>query len=433
MKGRYLYIICVLCFIGIALFLTFNKHSKSGYFNYHSEIWADKAGYYVYLPATFKYNFNASNFPDSIDSRTGNGFLLDKKNSKVITKYTYGVALLQLPFYGMADLLAKPMNYKQDGFSPIYHWSINIAAVFYLVLGLFFLLKFLKSRFDDKASLLTLASIFLATNLFYYSIRDTGMSHIYSFSLFCLFLYLIQITDYLAKSSIWKNLLLGLLVGLIVIIRPTNILFLTAFLFLDVRNNADIFNRIKRLFSFRTAGPILLGSITIVLPQLIYWKYASGSIINYSYNEEGFNWLNPKFLSVWFSTDNGLFLYSPFYLLIIVFLILMVKNRKTNGIYLLILFITISYVFSSWWSWNFGCSFGARSYVEYLAIFSIPIAYAFQKIRNHNTLKIVSFSILLIALIAFNLKLTYSYDGCFYGKGHWDWDWYLELIKSPTK
>jgi len=147
MKAKYLYTIGVLCFIGFTLFLTFNRHSKSGYYNYHSEIWADKAGYYVYLPAALKFNFNPNNFPDSVDIKTGNGFILDQENDKVITKYTYGVALLQMPFFGLAELLAKPLNFKQNGFSPIYHWSINISSVFYLFLGLFFLKKYLGLKF----------------------------------------------------------------------------------------------------------------------------------------------------------------------------------------------------------------------------------------------------------------------------------------------
>ena len=141
MKTRYLYIVGVLCFLGITLFLTFNRHSKSGYFNYHSEIWADKSGYYVYLPAAFKFNFNPNNFPDSIEINTGNGFALDERNGKVITKYTYGVALMQSPFFCLAEILAEPLNFEKNGFSPIYHWCINVASVFYLVIGLIFFVQ----------------------------------------------------------------------------------------------------------------------------------------------------------------------------------------------------------------------------------------------------------------------------------------------------
>jgi hypothetical protein len=43
------------------------------------------------------------NFLDSIDILTGDGFSL--RNGKVITKYTYGVSLLQFPFYLTADIL----------------------------------------------------------------------------------------------------------------------------------------------------------------------------------------------------------------------------------------------------------------------------------------------------------------------------------------
>ena len=433
MRKSYLNIIGIVFFLGIALFLTFNKHSKSGYFNYHSEIWADKAGYYVYLPAAVKFNFNSDNFPDSIDTKTGDGFTLDERNGRVLTKYTYGVALMQLPFFCLADLFAKPLNFENNGFSPIYHWSVNIASVFYLLLGLIFLFKFLNYQFDKQSSLLTIITIFLATNLYYYSIDETGMSHVYSFSLFSIFLYFLRITNYINKYGIWQNLTFGLLIGLIILIRPTNVLFVSTFLFLDINSQSEIFLRIKRLFHFKTLITITIGVLLIALPQILYWNYASGSFLDYSYGNEDFNWMNFKLLNTWFSPNNGLFIYTPFYLLVIVLLFLMIKNKKENGIYLLVLFLTISYTFSSWWAWSFGCSFGARSYVEYLSVFSIPIAYLFFKTKKLNAIKIASLVTLVIVLILFNLKMIYSYDDCFYGKNAWDWSWYIELVTSPTK
>src|SRR5690554_5459863 len=96
--GRILAWMGVLAFTALVIFLSFNRHSKSGYFNYHSEIWADKAGYYVYLPAAFKFNFDSRQFPDSIQIKTGGGFELLQDQQKVVTKYPYGVALLQAPF-----------------------------------------------------------------------------------------------------------------------------------------------------------------------------------------------------------------------------------------------------------------------------------------------------------------------------------------------
>lgn len=423
----------ILCFTGIFIFLAFNRHSNSGYFTYHSEIWSDKAGYYVYLPAALKFDFNPQNFPDSIDTKTGGGFFLDFDNNKIRTKYTYGVALLQIPFFLLADALAKPLGYNQNGFSPIYHWSINVASVFYLMLGLLFLTAFLKTYFSTNKIYLVVLSVFLATNLFYYSLDETGMSHVYSFSLFSIFLYLLRRTNYLAEHTVFKVFSFGILCGLIVLVRPTNILFLSTFLFLDIKNVDEILIRLKRLVDLRSIFPVVLGLTIVIIPQLIYWKYSEGSFLKYSYGKEGFNWSNPKILHTWFSPNNGLFLYTPFFFLILGCLFSMLKDKMKNGVYLITFFFVLSYVLSTWWDWSFGCSFGSRSYVEYLALFSLPFAYVATSITLKNKIKFISFWFLILILIGFNLKLIYSYDGCYYGQSNWDWHEYINLVISPTK
>ncbi len=422
-----------ICLTGVALFLTFNRHSKSGYFNYHSEIWVDKAGYYVYLPAALKYGFNPDRFPDSIDYRTGLGFRLDHEHGKVLTKYTYGVALMQLPFFLFADIMAKPLDFKPDGFSPIYHWSLNVASVFYLVIGFFFLGKYLRFHFSDKIITLVLLTLFLATHLYYYSIDETGMSHVYSFSLFSVFLYLLEKTGFLKNTEILERVIFGIICGLIVLIRPSNVLFLTAYLFLDSGSFLIIIERIKRFFNVHIFFPVCIGGLLIVVPQFVYWHYASGSPFIYSYGSEGFNWTSPKTLQTWFSPDNGLFLYVPIFILIVASLILMIRSRKENGWYLLGLFLVLSYLFSSWYEWDFGCSFGARSFVEYLAILSIPVAILYQKASEAGTRKKLAVGLLILVFAIYNLKMTYSYDGCFQGSKNWDWKAYARHLTSPTK
>lgn len=99
MPKKFVHILLWTLFAGAMLFLAMNRHSRSGLFNYHSEIWGDKAGYYVYLPAALKYGFDPAAFPDSMDVKTGYGFRLDSAQGTVVTKYFYGTALMQLPFY----------------------------------------------------------------------------------------------------------------------------------------------------------------------------------------------------------------------------------------------------------------------------------------------------------------------------------------------
>ena len=431
MKNQnYSWLIWVLLY-GVLIFLTLNKHSKSGYFNYHSEIWADKAGYYVYLPAAFKYNFEANQFPDSIDVNTGNGFVLDFKSNTVQTKYTYGVSLMQLPFYGLAEMATYFMDVPNDGFSPINHLSVNFSAITYFLLGLILLFHILRDTFNKRTAIWTLLFIFLGTNLYYYVISATGMSHVYSFFLFSAILFLLKKSEFLKKSNPLNLILFGLLSGLIVLIRPSNIVYLFIVFFVFAKNLGDVFYRIKTIIKPAVLLLILLGALIIIAPQFVYWKYAFGSWIKYSYQNEGFNWGAPQMLSVWFSPNNGLFLYGSVYGLIVLSIIYSSLKNSLYWIYLA-LFFAVSYITASWWAWEFGCSYGSRNFVEYLAIFSIPFGVLINNLSTSKKATKIGFFVIGFLLIALNLKLIYTFDDCYFGEGDWDWNYYLYLITEQT-
>jgi len=418
----------MICLYGILIFLAFNKHSKSGYFNYHSEIWSDKAGYYIYLPATLKYNLNGNNLPDSIVERTGKGFFLSEDKVKIETKYTYGVALLQLPFYLAADIVASTIGMQANGFSPIYHWAINLAAATYLFLGLFFLFQFLKSRFSFKTSLITVTILLVGTNLYYYGIDETGMSHVYSFFLFCSFLYLANTLKNQVVIQLKHFFLLGLIAGIILMVRPINILFLSSLLFLNL--NTDNRNHLKEILNWKSILSITIGIVIILLPQMLYWNYLSGSFFYYSYGDESFNWSHPEIIKTLFAAKNSLFIYTPIFIIILFSLFRTSLKKDSNSIYLLLLFLSLTYVLSCWWDWAFGCALGGRNYVEYFSLFSIPLAIAIE--RNNNTKKVnfYLFYAFIACCIFYNLKLSYAYDGCFYGSNDWDWTYLKEKLLS---
>jgi hypothetical protein len=416
------------------IFLAFNRHSKSGYFNYHSEIWADKAGYYVYLPATFIYRFHVDAFPRDIDVKTGNGFSLDTVSKKIITKYPCGVALLQLPFFILAYLFAPILQFEQDGFSPVFHWMMNVAAVSYLIFGLHLLCSILRKYFTSMTAYLTIFALLLGTNLYYYGIDETGMTHVYSFFLFAaLIQVLLKYFSLQSHKSLWL-ILLAIISALIVVVRPVNLLFLPVVFFLDTTSGKECIARMKELYHWKHLI-IIIGVFTIILsPQIIYWLYLQGKPLVNTYSGESFtNWYRPAIAQLWFSTNNGLFLYTPLFTIIITSMVIMVKNKIMNGWLFLILFLAISYIFASWWNWSFGCGFGQRCYVEYYAFFSIPLAYAISKTNGlkKRGMRFAIYSVLFLFIII-NLKLTYSYDGCWYG-GIWNWKEYLKLIISPTK
>ncbi|WP_317897887.1 hypothetical protein [Aurantibacillus circumpalustris] len=421
------------CFILITFFLVLNRHSRAGSFNYHSEIWSDKAGYYIYLPATFNYKFNPKLFPDSIETKTGNGFTLDYENKIIKTKYTYGVAFLQLPFYLLANSISFLFNIDTGGFSVIHHKSIDIASVFYLLFGLFFLKRFLDNYFLKSVVYKVLIVLFLGTNLFYYSIDETGMSHIYSFAMFSLFLFILKDTDFLKHAAIPQKLLFGLVATLIILIRPINLIFLTSYFFLDIKGSHCLLMRLKTLVQPKNAVPIFLVFFLFIAPQLLYWKYAYNSFLSYSYGDEKFSWSKPLILETLFSVNNGLIPFTPLYILIFLTLAYMIKRRLNSTRYIIFYFITLIYLLSCWWDRAFGCAFGARNFVEHSALFSIVVAFAFKWLETQNKIKKFSFYLFISLIIILNLKMTYTYDGCFPGNGDWDWEAYGRLIFSPPK
>jgi ABC-type branched-subunit amino acid transport system permease subunit len=161
----------------------------------------------------------------------------------------------------------------------------------------------------------------------------------------------------------------------------------------------------------------------------LYWKFTYGKWIYYSYENEGFiNFLKPQIPKVWFSTLNGQFLYVPATFLLIIGMFFLYRRNKILSVYSAILFFVISYLFASWWSWNFGCGFGIRPYVDFFPIFAISLAALVKELIKSKNRLVLLYAIILILLI-YNINLIYSYDGCWYG-GIWDWKAFIDWVLS---
>ncbi|MBM3403305.1 MAG: hypothetical protein FJY10_00225 [Bacteroidetes bacterium] len=430
MKKRLEYLLFFVAFLMIS-FLGIQNHRYIGYFNWKTEIWSDKAGYYVYLPSLFIYDFDASRFPEAMDQQTGDGFNLDLQNHKVRTKYTYGVSLMVSPFFLTAHLMAKVAGYPADGFSPIYQKILNVAAAFYVVLGLFLLRRFLRHYLGEKWSYLTILILFLATNLLYYTVDETMMSHAYSFFLFALFLFSLQKLLTGNRPQITWFFILSFSIAVITLIRPVNLLLILVLAFWNVASFKEFQARFKHFLKIRyiliKAGSFIL----VFLPQIIYWKYATGHFLHYSYGNEGFsNWTSPYLLEVWFAPLNGLFLYSPILLLMVAGLVWMIIRREPNGRLIAAMFLMVSYICAAWDTWYFGCSYGQRSFVEHLSLFSLPLGFFLKGIfsRRQPDGKIL-IGLLIIIFTYYNLRMSYAYEKCFFGST-WDWPQYSRQLAS---
>jgi hypothetical protein len=421
---KYSFYALLLFILTILAFQKYRYHENG----WRSELWADQGGYYVLLPTLFIYDFDAKKAPSNIDDLTGNGFFIDTVNNKINTRYTYGVALLQAPFFILIHYCTNMQEEFRYGFSDRYYQVPNMAALFYSFIGIIFMIEFLKKYFNHFLSIITASCIFLGTNLFYYSVEGTGMSHVYSFSMFALFLFLTTKLISTEKNKLILFFLWSLIYAVILLIRPINFVILLVALSLDCTSFKNILQRIKEFTNWKD---ILIFSTTIVLmffPQFLYWQYLTGSWVYYTYGNETFsNWNAPKIFHLLFAPNNGLILYNPLYLVIIAGMVYMIIKKINNGLMLSGIFLLLLYIGGAWFSYCLACGFGGRGFVEYTALFGLPLGYLIQWIfQSRKTIRFIAGFLVMICLFL-NLKLGFTYDKCFTNP-EWDFEEYSKYI-----
>lgn len=407
--------------------------------NWSKDYWngileADARGYYAYLPAIFIYQDLNYDFWDTVEKeKSPSHYIYEYRNTvngKVINKYYCGTAIAQTPFFLIAHFLSNLCDRDADGYTSFYPISISIAALFYLIIGLIFISKTLTTyKISESNKSITLIAAVFGTNLFYYALVEPGMSHIYSFAFTALFVYLGRL--YFQRFSKYDLLSLGLILGIITLIRPVNVLILLTLPFLSGNSN-NLQKGIKELmrnkFYFCLSSLGFLGILSI---QLIIYKLSTGSFWAYSYNGETFNFTDPHFIEILFSYKKGLFLYTPTYLICLLGMVVIYKRNKFEFYSLTIFFIAITYVFSSWWMWYYGGSFSSRVYVELIPLFVISLAILLNS-KMTEIAKIAINAILALLIIVCQIQ-TYQYR---YEQIHWSemnkekyWDSFLRIDK----
>lgn len=180
---------------------------------------------------------------------------------------------------------------------------------------------------------------------------------------------------WLKRKRIWSSFLVGVILGLIVLVRPINILFILPIVILFKDQNLSWKAYFKQLFMpFSYIIPVVLGGVLIILPQLIFWKFQTGSILSYSYGEEGFFWLKPHIWDGLFSFRKGWFIYTPLMFFALFGMVRLYKTQRMSFWAIVVFLPPFLYVTFSWWCWWYGGSFGARTLIDILPFMALPLA-----------------------------------------------------------
>lgn len=378
--------------------------------NWRGILEADAKGYYAYLPAVFIYHDLNFGFFEAIEEKySANHLLVDYRvnlNEGSINKYYAGTAILQSPFFMLGHIATQLCGEDEDGYSKWYMILVSLASLFYLFIGLYYLRKsLLMIHLPDKWIALLIPAFLFGSNLFVYTVVETGMSHVYSFALMSIWLHLLL--QFKADNRLSRLFWLAGLSGLIVLIRPINILVLAVLPFV-----AGSWGTVKDFIDPLLQKPLRLlgaGLLFLVFPflQLLIYKLSTDSWWVYSYSEEGFDFANPHFIEILFSYKKGLFLYTPIYLFSFIGLFVFWKNDRFRLWAWLFFFGLITYVFSSWWMWYYGGSFSSRVYVEYLPFFVLLMAFGIRELKSKW--KKQGFALLLFLTVVLCQIQTYQY------------------------
>ena len=390
-----LLVIAICMALGVILF-------PQGIFTY------DNWGFYLYLPQLFIYHdirlidFDVIRQINEQYHLTPSlyqfGYLPD---GRIVNRFMVGLALMLSPFFLIGHLIALFGGFQADGYSQPYQWAILSGGVFYASLGFWYLRRVLLKLFHDKLTALILLVFYLGTNIFFFATLGNPMPHVFVFTLYAALLFY---TMRWHEVYGWKDAArIGVLLGLLIISRPSEIIAILIPLLWGIYNKASLIAKWQLLIKLRTQiGILILFVILTGLPQLIYWLIATGKAVYFPYNDaqSEMNLLNPRFAWVLFSYRKGWFLYSPLMLLIIPGFVILYRKYKSWFYPIFIYFFINLYLIASFSSL---ISYGFRAFVQSYGILIIPFGLSIVYLSKQKIwLKILAM-IFLIGFIYLNV------------------------------
>ena len=400
-------------FILIAIVFTIVSQQKWNKNN--AVISSDVRGYYAYLPALIIHN--DLKFDNHEDYKIEVGYNVwvktDEKNRKYI-KYTCGMSIMYSPFFLISHAIAKQSGEKADGFSSTYKLGLIICSIFYFFISIIFLSKFLLRYFEDRVVSICLLILFLGTNLFEFETGMLTQSHAYSFALITLFMYssVKWLDNQKVKWAIW----MGVSGGLMFLIRPIDILFLSFILLFEVNSIPDLANRFQLIWKHKIQALVFIGFVILmILPQLLYFKHVFGSFIYYSYSKEGFFFLHPHLFDSVLSYRNGWLVYSPIMIFALLGFFFIKRYSKSFLWFSPFAFLIYFYVIASWWCWWY-VGFGNRAFINLYPVLAVPLCAFISFTLSKKILVRIGLNTIVLSLIVFNVFQTYQFER---GIIHW--------------
>lgn len=294
--------------------------------------------------------------------------------------YPIGAALLWAPAFLLVHALAPVGGYPADGYSPPYIWAISLSSACFVLVGLLLLLDIARSWARPGAAFWGIAGVWLASPLVFYQYAHPSMSHAADMLVNSTVVWWWSRTRVAMPAARWW-FVLGLLIGLAGMVRQQNLLL-------------GLFPGLSLVLSFlrwrwapapvlACAAALAAGALLAFAPQLWVWGEVFGSPF---VNVQALAYrapllidpLRPHLIEVLFSSNRGLFIWSPILLPATVGSVALWCFDRRLAAFLIANAALQIYLIASWSVWWGGAAFGARLLLGVIPLWALGLAAGFE-------------------------------------------------------
>ncbi len=318
----------------------------------------------------------------------GNPFHLGQTTTgKARNIFGVGPALLWSPFFVVSQAVgaagrAVGAAVPTDGLSRFHQVGTLYGSLVYGWLALLFCYLIARQLVGRRHALWAALGAALAGPLPYYCLTGAAYSHAQAAMATSLLTWLwIRWRDQLDRRRwIW----LGAATGLAVLVRPATLPFALLPLAEAIRSfTPAIRQRDLPALGRALVGPAIGGLVALLVfsPQLLIWQRLEGTPLTIPQGEGFLWWAESAWHSTLFSPRNGLLPSAPLYLVALLGLFGVLRQRRHPARMLLLVvagYALLNGAAHDWWGWNFS----ARRFTSCLPAFALGLGLALRWARD---------------------------------------------------